>query len=141
MQSPVSDPLPAADFIKLPAGEPPYLEGHGCDACGAIYLGKRTVCSRCFARDQIRTLRLSNTGTLYSYSIVHRSFPGITVPYVSAIVDLEGGGTLKGNLINVEPDPEALTFGLPVEVVFGDALGRTDEAGNRYISYFFRPRG
>jgi uncharacterized OB-fold protein len=38
----------------------------------------------------------SNSGTLYAYSIVHRSFPGIEVPYVSAIVDLDGGGTVEG---------------------------------------------
>src|SRR5689334_23852397 len=56
--------------------------------------------------------------TLYAYSIVHRSFPGVAVPYVSAIVDLDGGGSLKGNLIDVEPDPAKLTLGMPVDVVF-----------------------
>ena len=52
-----------------------------------------------------RASKLSNRGELYVYSIVHRSFPGIEVPYVSAIVDLEGGGTVKGNLIGIEPSP------------------------------------
>ena len=87
-----------------------------------------------------RTIRLSNKGELYSYCIVHRSFPGIEVPYVSAIVDLEGGGTVKGNLINVEPDPAKIDFGMPVEVVYDDALGRRDGDGNAYLSYFFQPR-
>jgi uncharacterized OB-fold protein len=77
---------------------------------------------------------------LYAYSIVHRSFPGVAVPYVSAIVDLTGGGTVKGNLIDVDPDPSKLRFGMAVEVVYGDALGRKDGAGNSYLSYFFRPR-
>lgn len=83
--------------------------------------------------------RLANHGQLYSYSIVHRSFPGIDVPYVSAIVDLDGGGTVKGNLINVEPDPAKIPFGMPVEVVYGDALGRKDGDGNAYLAYFFQP--
>ena len=61
------------------------------------------------------------------------------MPYISAIVDLEGGGTVKGNLINIEPDPENLEFDMPVEVVFEDALGRKDKDGNSYISYFFQP--
>jgi uncharacterized OB-fold protein len=82
---------------------------------------------------------LSNRGTLYTFTIVHRSFPGVAVPYVSAVVDLEGGGTIKGNLINVEPDPQQIAFGMPVDVVFGDALGRKDAEGNSYISYFFQP--
>ena len=86
------------------------------------------------------TITLPNSGKLYSYSIVHRSFPGIEVPYVSAIVDLDDGTAIKGNLINVEPDPENIAFDMPVEVVFADALGRKDNDGNSYLSYFFRPR-
>ena len=58
----------------------------------------------------------------------------------SGHVDLEGGGTVKGNLINVEPDPEKIEFGMPVEMVFADALGRKDKEGNSYLSYFFQPR-
>lgn len=134
-----SKPLPAADFIKLPEDGKPYLEGHRCRSCGATYLGVRSVCSKCFARDQMEAVPLRDSGTLYSYSIVHRSFPGVEVPYVSAIVDLEGGGTVKGNMINVEPTPEKLEFGMPVKVVFADALGRRDKEGNAYISYFFEP--
>ena len=101
--------------------------------------GERDNCSSCGARDQMSAVRLSTKGNLYSYSIVHRSFPGIEVPYISAIVDLEGGGTVKGNLINIEPDPEKLEFDMSVEVVFDDALGRKDKDGNSYISYFFQP--
>ena len=77
---------------------------------------------------------------LYSYSIVHRSFPGIEVPYVSAIVDLDDGTAIKGNLINIDPDPEKIEFDMPVEVVFDDALGRKDSDGNSYLSDFFQPK-
>ena len=132
-------PLPVVSFLKIPTGGEPYLEGHRCDACGAVFLGERKHCSKCGARDSMSVITLSNRGKLYSYSIVHRSFPGIDVPYVSAIVDLDGGGTVKGNLIEVEPEPESLEFGMPVEVVFDDALGRKDSDGNSYLSYFFKP--
>ncbi len=104
-----------------------------------MFLGERDVCSKCGARDKMEAVKLSNKGKLYSYSIVHRSFPGIEVPYISAIVDLEGGGTVKGNLINIDPDPEKIKFDMPVEVVYKDALGRKDQDGNSYISYFFQP--
>ena len=131
--------LPVVDYLKLPEGEDPYLEGHKCKECGSIFLGERNVCSSCFARGSIEPVKLNNKGKLYSYSIVFRSFPGIEVPYISAIVDLDGGGTVKGNLINCEPDPEKINFDMPVEVVFDDALGRKDKDGNSYISYFFKP--
>jgi uncharacterized OB-fold protein len=105
-----------------------------------VFLGERAVCSACGARGSLEPFRLGSRGTLYVYSIVHRSFPGIEVPYVSAIVDLDGGGTVKGNLINVEPNPEKVRLGMPVEVVYKDALGRKDREGNSYLSYFFQPR-
>lgn len=133
-------PLPAVDFLKIPDDGEPYLEGHKCQACGAIFLGARSVCSKCGARGQIAPMKLSNQGSLYSYCIVHRSFPGIEVPYISAIVDLDDGAAVKGNLIHVEPDPDKIEFGMPVEVVYGDALGRKDRDGNAYLSYFFQPR-
>jgi uncharacterized OB-fold protein len=133
-------PLPAVDFLKLPDGGAPYLEGHKCGACGAIFHGARTVCSKCGAREKIAPTKLANTGKLYVYSIVHRSFPGIQVPYISAIVDLDGGGTVKGNLIGIDPNPEKIKLGMPIEVVYKDALGRKDREGNSYISYFFQPR-
>jgi len=131
--------LPVVDFLKIPADGTPYLEGHKCKQCGAVFLGVRSTCSKCSARGSMDAVRLSNRGTLYVYSIVHRSFPGIDVPYVSAVVDLEGGGTVKGNLIDVEPTPAKIRLGMPVEVVYKDALGRKDKEGNSYLSYFFRP--
>jgi uncharacterized OB-fold protein len=135
----VEGPLPVVDWLKGAGTNDPYLEGHKCGGCGAIFLGERDNCSSCGARKQMNTTRLSNKGKLYSFCIVHRSFPGVEVPYISAIVDLEGGGTIKGNLINVEPDPANVTFDMPVDVVFDDALGRKDKEGNSYIAYFFQP--
>ncbi len=130
---------PVVSFLKIPASGDPYLEGSKCKACGAVFLGERSICSSCTARDKMETVKLSNRGELYVYSIVHRSFPGIEVPYVSAVVDLEGGGTVKGNLINVEPDPEKIEMGMPVEVIYRTAP-RKDAEGNEYLTYYFQPR-
>ncbi|HKP62529.1 MAG TPA: OB-fold domain-containing protein [Polyangiales bacterium] len=131
--------LPVVPYLKIPGDGPPYLEGSACTRCDAKYLGPRSACAKCGARDQLDRLRLPNTGALYAYSIVHRSFPGVAVPYISAIVDLEGGVCIKGNLIGVDPDPKKIRFGMPVEVVYKDALGRKDKDGNAYVSYFFQP--
>ncbi len=136
---PAAKPLPVVDFLKIPDSGDPYLEGHKCKACGSIFLGARSVCSKCGARDQLEAVRLADEGELYVYSIVHRSFPGVHVPYVSAIVDLKGGGTVKGNLIGIDADPAKIEMGMPVKVVFQDALGRKDRDGNSYLSYFFQP--
>ena len=134
-----SKPLPVVPYLKIPESGDPHLEGQRCRECGAIFLGSRTACSSCGGRKGFEAIPLSNEGTLYVYSIVHRSFPGIDTPYVSAIVDLDGGGTVKGNLIHVDPTPDQIQMGMPVEVIYQIAP-RKDREGNEYLTYYFQPR-
>ncbi len=133
-----SKPLPVVSFLKIPDDGDPYLEGHKCKGCGSVFLGERSVCANCFARDQIEAVKLSNQGELYVYSITHRSFPGIETPFVSAVVDLDGGGSVKGNLINIDPDPDKIKMGMRVKVIFQIAP-RKDREGNEYMAYYFQP--
>jgi hypothetical protein len=86
----------------------------------------------------MKAVRLSDQGKLYNFTVVYRNFPGVEVPFISAIVDLEGGGTLKGNLVDIVSSPEALKFDMPIKVVYRDA-GRKDAEGRSYLSYFFTP--
>ncbi len=132
-------PLPVTNFINISDEGEYYLSGSKCINCGTTFVGLRVNCGNCSSRDSMEAIKLNNSGKLYSYSIVHRSFPGIDVPYISAIVDLDGGGTLKGNLIDIDPKPENIKFDMNVKVVFKDALGRKDKEGSSYISYFFTP--
>jgi len=132
-------PLPVVPFLKIPESGDPYLEGVRCTACKAVFLGSRDVCASCGARRQLESTRLANKGELYVYSITHRSFPGIETPYVSAVVDLEGGGTVKGNLIGIDADPAKIKMGMPIEVVYKKAP-RKDAEGNEYLTYYFQPR-
>ena len=130
--------LVATNYIRQENGEY-FLSGLKCKGCNSIFLEDRSSCGKCFARDCFVELKLANTGKLYSYSIVHRSFPGVDVPYVSAIVDLDGGGTVKGNLVDVDLDPKNISFDMKVKIIFKDALGRKDKDDNSYISFFFAP--
>ena len=134
-----SGPRPIVSYLKIPESGDPYLEAHKCGQCGAFFLGERETCSSCGTSGRLEPVVLSNRGELYVYSIVHRSFPGIEVPYVSSIVDLDGGGTVKGNLIGIDPDPEKIQMGMPVEVVYKIAPAK-DADGNEYLTYYFQPR-
>ncbi|WP_337185652.1 OB-fold domain-containing protein [Phenylobacterium sp.] len=133
-----ADLRPMVPFLKRAADGRPLLMGSKCGECGEVFTGERSTCARCAARGAMIPVELSTRGKLYNFTIVHRSYPGIATPFVSAIVDLEGGGSLKGNLLGVEPDPDKLAFDMPVEVAFGDA-GRADRQGRRYLTYFFQP--
>jgi len=133
-----SELKPATSYLRIDPAGAAYLEGTRCAACDAVFLGRRESCGRCGARDGMGVARLSAHGHLYNYTIVYRSYPGVKVPFISAIVDLEGGGTVKGNLLDIEPDPAWLEFGMPVQMVFRPAEVASSE-GAGYIAHFFIP--
>ncbi len=72
------------------------------------------------------------------FSIIYRSFPGVETPFISAVVDLEGGGTVKGTLKNIAPDPDQIQLGMPVEVIY-EIAPRKDREGNEYMTFYFEP--
>jgi uncharacterized OB-fold protein len=125
-------------FVKRGDGAP-YLAGSRCGACGHVFVGARTACARCTARDAMEDVRLAATGRLYDFTIVHRSFPGVATPFVDAIVDLDDGAHLKGTLVGVEPDPAAIAFDMPVRVEFREAVPVGATAP--YLTFVFVPAG
>ncbi len=138
--STISAPQPLASFIKMDARGKPFLEGVRCRQCGEVQLEPRRACPKCCAISMLAPARLAEIGRLFSYTIVHRSFPGIETPFISAVVELDGGGFLKGNLTGVEPKPEALRFDMPVRVKFDHpkVSGKPDLDVVRYV---FVPMG
>jgi uncharacterized OB-fold protein len=134
----MSEPLPVVPFLKLAEGQAPRLEGLACSACGKVFVDARKHCAACGARNALQPRPLEPSGVLHAYTIIQRSFPGVPVPYVSAVVDLDGGGTIKGNLIRVTPSPEHVKPGMRVKVVF-DLAQAKDKEGNSYMAYFFVP--
>jgi len=90
----------------------------------------------------MQELGLSDRGKVWVFSVIHQSFPGIKTPYVTAVVDLPEGVSVKSNLIDV--DPEELErnpqkgFGMSVELVVNQVA--TDKQGNPVMAFQFRPR-
>src|SRR5580658_1466712 len=132
-------PRPIVPWLKL--GPKPHLEGIKC-VCGAIYLDpKRVACSKCGETDKFQPLALSDKGKVYVFSVVHQSFPGIKTPYVTAIVDLPEGVSVRANLVDVVPEqlqkePNKY-FDMPVEMVTN--VVAKDREGHDVVSFAFRP--
>jgi uncharacterized OB-fold protein len=82
--------------------------------------------------------RLSETGKLYDFTIVYRSFPGVDTPFVDAIVDLDDGAHLKGTLLDIDPNPDSIQFDMPVKIVYRE-VEPVNAKGTPYLSYFFVP--
>jgi uncharacterized OB-fold protein len=86
---------------------------------------------------EFKRRNLATTGKLRSFTIVHRTVPGVPAPYVSALVDLDGGGSVKGNLVNVTPDPEHVQLGMPLRMT--TFVAGTDDDGTEAIAFAFEP--
>ncbi|HMT43208.1 MAG TPA: OB-fold domain-containing protein [Chakrabartia sp.] len=131
----MSDPI--LPIIKT-EGDTPYLAGSRCGACGQIFVGERDVCAKCTARGQMAPIKLAETGALYAYTVVERSFPGVAVPFIDAVVDLDDGSHLKGTLMGVDPDPATIPFGLKVKIAWREAV--PVGADKPYLTYVFVPQ-
>jgi len=137
-----SDPVdapspPIASHICRDEQGHPYLAGSRCRACGHTFVGAREVCAKCFARSGLEPVKLAETGTIYTWSIIYRSFPGIETPFIDVIVDLADGAHIKGILKGVEADPEVDYFDMPVRVDFQEMV--PPGADEEYLVYYFVP--
>lgn len=130
---------PGHKAIRLAPDGSAFIEGFRCGACGAAFPEPTMACRACAERAVPAAYRASETGKLYSWSVVHRSYPGIAVPFVSAIVDLDDGLTLKGTLRDVAVAD--LNAGMPVRLEFDNAGGATDKDGAGYVGFHFTAAG
>jgi uncharacterized OB-fold protein len=128
--------IPIVDYLVLDDGAP-HLRAQVCTQCGASYFDRRNACAKCGQR-AFQPRPLPSEGTVRSFTIVHRAAPGVPTPYVSAIVDLEGGGVVKANIVNVEPEPENISFGMPVKLA--TFVAGTDDDGAEAVAFGYEPR-
>ena len=125
--------MPVVSYLVL-EGEP-HLEAQECTACGARFFDRRNACASCFGTD-FRSVPVATDGEVTAFTIVSLAAPGIQVPFVAGVVDC-GGTSVRGNIINVEPDPEHVTLGMKVRLATY-SMG-VDAAGTEAIGFGFEP--
>ena len=129
----MSEQVPLVDYLVL--GDQPHLVAHECTACGARFFDRRNACASCSGRD-FREVDVATEGEVRAFTIVSMAAPGIPVPFVAAVVDCDGT-TVRGNVVNAEPDPGHVTLGMKVKLTTFP-IG-TDSAGVEAIGYGFEP--
>jgi uncharacterized OB-fold protein len=126
-------PVPVVSYLVL-EGEP-HLEAQECTACGARFFDRRNACASCSGTG-FRSVTVATEGEVTAFTIVSLAAPGIQVPFVAGVVDC-GGTSVRGNIINVEPDPEHVTLGMKVRLATY-SMG-VDAAGTEAIGFGFEP--
>jgi uncharacterized OB-fold protein len=126
--------IPVVDYLEL--GDKPALIANACTSCGALFFDRRNACASC-GQTSFERRRLEPEGTVRAFTIVHRAAPNVPVPYVSSVIDLDGGGVVKANLTDVEPDPDHLELGMRVRLATFPC--GTDASGTEAVAFAFAP--
>jgi uncharacterized OB-fold protein len=125
--------VPLVDYLVL--GDQPHLVANQCTGCGARFFDRRNACAGCFGTEFTK-VAIATEGELRSFTIVTFAAPGVPVPFVAAVVDC-GGTSVRGNIINTDPDPQHVKLGMKVRLATY-SLG-TDDNGTDAIGFGFEP--
>ena len=127
--------VPIVDYLVL--GDDPHLVAKECTSCGARFFDRRNACASCSATSFVDT-PIGTTGELKAFTIVAFASPGVPVPFVAGVIDFDGT-SVRGNVINTEPDPDHVYLGMKVKLATG-TVG-TDDHGTEAIGFGFEPVG
>jgi hypothetical protein len=88
------------------------LLGVRCHNCGwTTFPPTVDRCRECWST-RFETIQLPARGHLYSFTVVHRTFPGHQTPFAVGLVDLPHGGRIMARVLADELS--TLTVGCPV---------------------------
>ncbi|MFY9470288.1 MAG: Zn-ribbon domain-containing OB-fold protein, partial [Solirubrobacterales bacterium] len=108
--------------------------GGRCGECGVVQFPPADSCVACSARGTLESHRLSDRGTLYTYTVDHLIAGGYDERGVPrCVIDLDGGGRFYASM--TEWDPDQLAVGMPVELAF-----RVRGRGGGFINYGWKCR-
>jgi uncharacterized OB-fold protein len=113
-----------AQFIRL--------HGVECRHCGMREFPQAKICLGCHKGDGLAEVALGRRGTVFTFA-ADTLYPSPFPPTVMAVVDLEGGGRIYCEVVDVEP--EKVQIGMPVELT----LRRLKEGGGLH-HYFWKCR-
>jgi uncharacterized OB-fold protein len=112
------------------------LVGEVCTTCGSKLFPPRDVCPEC-SNPAYEPFTFSGNGRVYSHSTVFQAPAGYEqfVPYTVALVELDEGPMVTGQLTDVDQDE--VEIGMPVEMVTRK-LREEGEDGLIVYGYKFR---
>jgi len=110
--------------------------GTKCEKCEKYFFPPRPFCPYCRRKGSVVQKEMAGTGKVLSYTIVHSAQEGFKniVPYVIAIVKLDEGPKVTGQIRDI--DPTEVKIGMPVKSVFRK-MSQDGKSGIIHYSYKF----
>lgn len=123
------------DIFEVPEdGSPPFLKGWKCNQCSRLWFPRTKYCTNpeCWSED-LESVPLSRTGTIYTCIDIYIGAPGFETPYVWGYVDLPDGirvpTTFAGEVKSFEIGDEVEVIAAPI---------RKNNSGEDIISWKFK---
>jgi uncharacterized OB-fold protein len=89
-----------------------------CDPCDRTQFYPRYFCTECAG--DVQWIQASGRGTVYTYSVVRQNGTppfDTLVPYVLAMIDLEEGVRMMGNIVDIPVDEVAIGLSVVVDFI------------------------
>jgi uncharacterized OB-fold protein len=91
------------------------LIGSRCKACHKVYFPPKNFCPDCRRKGRIEDHQLSGKGKIVSYTVIRVPPEGFESPYAVAIIELEEGTNISGQIVG---NPDEVGIGKRVSPVF-----------------------
>ena len=107
------------------------LSGLKCGGCGELSAQPRLVCAKCGGQD-LEVLELKDEGTIQTFTVNYVAAEGreSEAPYIVAIVELDDGPWVMGNIAGLKPEEATMDIMGRKVSMEGSAVF----AGDRYSS-------
>ncbi len=113
------------------------LQGSECTTCKKAFFPPRIICPTCRRKGVLQSKKFSGIGKIYSFTEINVPPEGFEtqVPYVLAVIDLEEGSRILGQVVDVSLSE--VRIGDKVESVFR-AIQKDDPEGLIHYGFKFR---
>ena len=91
------------------------LIGSRCQSCGRVFFPPKSFCPDCRRKGKVEEYQFSGKGKILTYPIIRVPPEGFESPYAVAIIELEEGTNISGQVVG---DPDQVGIGKKVKPVF-----------------------
>lgn len=125
-------------LIRFPSfhKEKPQLIASRCIKCGDRAFPAKVLCGKCDGTD-LEEVLLSNTGQVYTYTVVRQAVPGYQVPAIVAVIKVKDDSHLMILSQIKNCGIENVKCGMEVETIIAELF--TNIKGEKVIGYAFQP--
>ena len=115
--------------------------GLKCNGCNSVIFPPMAVCRGCSSTD-LEITEIAGEGILRTFTVIRVAPEGMKPPYIVAMVELDEGAWVIGNIVDINPDNADMSLiGRRVKLGSRIVKGDTYSPGDSRVITFALPNG